>query len=247
MMYTFSDLLMYSREVYLYYLRAYSETFVIVRWTNVVLSLALLIPVWRPSVLGGGMGRVRHRIVTLLIAYFWAWIALAFHGTYFTTFNYAAYVFVVVFLLESLLFLVFGTLLGRIRFRIPFDGTSSPALTSVRLMGLVIYFFSLLVIPLLTWFETGDLFLFGWTAEATVLGTMGLLLLTQKSLYSYALLVIPLLYLIWGGLRARAFGLLEGYWLAGGGMLVLLGVLVSWCSETDSTGEQPGKKTGWGR
>jgi len=220
MSYGVSDVLMYSREVYLYYLRAYGDAFVGVHVLNAFLALVLPVLVWNPSFIGGWVSRYRHRGGSLILGYVWTWIAIGFHWTYFLPINYAAWAFLILFLLEAALFLVFGVLLGCIEYQMPFSGGASLAASGIRITGIAVYVFSLLGVPVMTWTWEGDLFHFGWTAEATVLGTMGLVLLVRNRWISYMLLPLPLLYALWSVVRAVEFGLVERYWLAAACVIV---------------------------
>lgn len=214
MSYTVQDILMYSREVYLYYLDAYGETYSVIRWGNLILGSGFLILLVAPSRwLWQTLSNHRNRIASFVLAYVWAWVGLSFHLMTFAQINYIAYGLGGIFLLESGLLLLIGTILNRLEFGCSRVETDARTSTVSFWIGISTYLFTLTVIPLLTLYEINQIHFFGWTAEATAAGTMGCLLLGRKGGTSYVLFFLPFLYVVYAFLRARVFEFGEQFWL----------------------------------
>lgn len=209
------DILMYSREVYHYYLGMYGETYAGFRWVNMVLGLVpvfLLVPV---RYLWPAFSRFRNRLISVLLVYCWAWVGIVFHLMWFTRINYVAYGLGGLFLLEAAFLFVFGTVLDEILFVSPEEGGGNTGRILQFWAGAVIYLSGLLVVPLLMWYETGHVLGFGWGAGSTAAGTLGLLLLVRKRSMQYFLTFLPLMYCLYICLRAYAFQSISQYALWG--------------------------------
>lgn len=221
MPYSFGDLLMYSKEVYLHYVHQYGETFWYMRWIHPVLAGSLPIFVFRSLPFAGDRNRsMNHRLISFLLAYFWAWIGFAFHLQFFAQVNFAAYVFSVVFLLESFLFLAGGTVFDLLEFG---RRTGDEKIHWRTWAGGTLYVFTLVALPLITFLSGEQVEFVGWGAEATAAGTLGILLTVQESKFVYFCVPLPFLYLIWALLRAYELGLNQRFWI--GAVIIIVPVL----------------------
>lgn len=242
--YSFGDILMYSKEVYLYLFESYQQAFGIVSWVHFGLAIALLVLLVRPlSAMREDRSRLVSRIVSFVLAYLWGWIALAFFGKFMVQVDHTAYVFVAVFLVQGGLFLVWGGLLGKVEFVCPGRGNRV-----VMTVGLAVYIFSLVATPFLLQKQVlGYLLFFGWSGEATALGTLGLALLIRGKIFSSVAMVIPVTYLGYAVLRAREFGLVEWYWLSTLAVAVVLVQVRKILSSSEEKRGEEGVREGQGK
>ena len=127
------------------------------------------------------------RIVALLLAGVWGFVAWAYLGTRYAALNWAAVYFAYAFAAQAVLLVVAGTLAGRLSFAAP--------KSAVAKAGLGMVLFALLIQPLIgpalgrQW--TGAE-LFGIAPDPTVLATLGALVVAD--LIRPELFVIPLLW-----------------------------------------------------
>lgn len=134
----------------------------------------------------------RGRLIALLLAACWLWIAWAFHWQRYATINWAAKYFAVGFAIEALLLLWIGTVRDGLRF----DTTGT---TRARI-GIAIFGFALIMQPLIglllgrAW---PQLEVFGLTPDPTVVATLGILLAANR--IAWIALPIPLLWCAVGG------------------------------------------------
>jgi hypothetical protein len=91
-----------------------------------VVALLLCRPAWS------------HRAITAIIGALWLLMGLGYHWSFFTVINDAAYGFAGLFVLGALVFLVEGTVRGRIRFAVRLDGWSVIAAVLVA-YALILY------------------------------------------------------------------------------------------------------------
>ena len=64
-----------------------------------------------------GMRSRGGRLLSSILAFFWAWMAVAYHLLFFSTINPAAYFFAAVFLIQAVTFIRLGVQKDRFRFR----------------------------------------------------------------------------------------------------------------------------------
>ena len=152
------------------------------------------------------------RTSNLILALLWAWMAIAYHFTFFARINPAAIWFGVAFLIQAALFFRYGVARCRIRFRARGD------LRTLLGFGFMVY--ALLLYPAL-----GHLLgrhypampTFGLPCPTTIF-TLGLLLWSDPPV-ARLLLIIPALWSLLGFSAALSLGMTEDYGLLVAGIL----------------------------
>jgi Family of unknown function (DUF6064) len=175
--YRLSDFLLFSPRTYYRLFELYNAAI----WPGQVLALlvglvivALLL---NPS-------PARGRVLAVLLAACWLWVAWGFLFLHYATINWAATYFAAAFAFEALLFLLVGAVGGGLMVRKEQSGAQRS--------GLILFLFALLAHPLIgpllgrTW-STSEIF--GLAPDPTALGTLGILLCTNPM--RWGLLAIP--------------------------------------------------------
>jgi Family of unknown function (DUF6064) len=183
--YSLSDFLLFSPRTYYRLLARYNESV----WPAQVLTLSLgfgiLVLLLRPRSWQG-------RAISLVLAALWSWIAWAFLWQRYATINWMARYVVPLFAIEALLLAWLGA-----RQRPMFRVTHDPA----GLIGLGLFLLSLLLYPMIARLAERDWAqaeVFGIAPDATVIATLGLLLLTDGRL-RWSLFPVPILWSVLTG------------------------------------------------
>ena len=159
--------------------------------------------------------RYAAQIISAILACFWVWIGIVYHLIYFSTINNAALGFGVLFIIQGILWVVFGIIRPKLSFQLD---TNPYALT-----GIVLIVYAMLVYPLI-----GMLLghgyprspSFGVAPCPTTIFTFGLLLLTTARVPK-TLLVIPFLWSLLGFSAALSLGIREDFGLILAGVLTV--------------------------
>jgi hypothetical protein len=178
--YALSDFLLFSPRVYWRMFELQNEAV----WPIQVLTLAagvaiVILVLWRP--------RGHGRLIALLLASAWTFVAWSFFWQRYATINWAAMYVAPVFALEAMLLLVTGVLFGRLAF--DWHGGRG-------LLGLLLVAFALAGQPLLAplagrpWASAE---IFGIAPDPTAIATLGLLFLARGK-WIGLLFPIPLLW-----------------------------------------------------
>ena len=132
------------------------------------------------------------QIVSGILALFWVWMGVFYHIIYFSEINSAAWIFGIFYLVQGMLFLLIGSISGRLSFRF--------SLQPLPIIGGCFIVYAIAVYPLLG-IASGHAYprapVFGVAPCPTTIFTFGLLLWATKPVPAY-LLVIPLLWSIVG-------------------------------------------------
>ena len=178
--YSLSDFLLFSSRTYYRLFELYNLAI----WPMHVVALAvglLILWTWRRR------GPEHGRLVSVLLAVSWLWIAWAYLLGHYDTINWAARYFAMGFALQTLLLILLGFARNGLRLRWTSDAVSRIALG--------IFLFALLLQPLIgplvgrPWAQTE---IFGIAPDPTIVATLGILLAADRP--HWMLLVIPLLW-----------------------------------------------------
>ena len=142
------------------------------------------------------------KIISGFLSFLWFWMGIVYHIFYFTSINKLAYVFGGFFIVQGVLFLIFGVFRNQFSFYFKKD--------IYGITGITLIFFAIIVYPVL------GLFLnhiypvsptFGLPCPTTIF-TFGVLLLNQKKC-PISILIIPFIWSIIGLMAAIQFGIFE--------------------------------------
>jgi hypothetical protein len=157
--------------------------------------------------------RYSNQMICVALACFWGWMGIVYHLMYFSTINRAALGFGILFIIQAILWLVFGVVRPKLAFRVE----ANP----YALTGLALIAYAMLIYPLL-----GTLLghgyphspSFGVAPCPTTIFTFGLLLCTSARVPK-TVLVIPFIWSLIGFSAALALGIREDIGLLVAGML----------------------------
>ena len=157
--------------------------------------------------------RYSNQMISVALACFWGWMGIVYHLMYFSTINRAALGFGILFIIQAILWLVFGVVRPKLAFRV--------AANPYALTGLALIAYAMLIYPLL-----GTLLghgyphspSFGVAPCPTTIFTFGLLLCTSARVPKIVL-VIPFIWSLIGFSAALALGVREDIGLLVAGML----------------------------
>lgn len=154
----------------------------------------------------------RSKVITWILVFYWLWIGVVYHIIFFSSINPAAYVFGIIFILQSLLFIKAGIIDNKLEFRFE-KGIN-------QYTGGIIILYALIIYPLLgmyyghTYPENPT---FGLPCPTTIF-TFGILLWTTKKIPVY-IIGIPLIWAIVGFSAALNLGIREDIGLLAAGLL----------------------------
>lgn len=161
------------------------------------------------------------RAIGAILALFWLWTGIVYHGLFFTPLNFFAPVFAALFVLQALLLLWRLVLRGGIDFRFRRDVIGTTA------HGLMM--FALIVYPLLNMaagHQWPRMPVFGVAPCPMTIFTFGMLLLARPRV-PLSLMVIPLLWAVIGGSAALLLGMPEDFSLLLAAVAALLVAIVN--------------------
>lgn len=178
--YRISDFLLFSPRTYYRLIERYHREVWPLHVLTTLAGVAILVLALRRR------GRGEGRIIAVILAALWLWVAWAFHLQRYATINWAARWFAAAFVLEALLLVWTGVARNELA------RPSAPHLT--QWAGIGLFSFALLGSPLFwrlgPWAPPE---VFGITPDATALGTIGIVLFLGERI-RLSLLVIPLVW-----------------------------------------------------
>ena len=177
--YGINDLVLFTPDTYFRLFEFYHRDWWPMQLACMTMAVVILLCLWLKPARGG-------RVITILLAASWAWVGWAFLHLRFAPIHWAAVWYAVAFFLQALLFFVYGVLRLGVEFEIVNSARAG--------IGIFLLLGALLVMPAtahLTGREWIQAELFAMTPDATVLATLGLLLLA-KGRTAVWLAIIPL-------------------------------------------------------
>lgn len=160
------------------------------------------------------------RIVSAGLGFYWLWIGIVYHLVFFTRINPAAYVFGGLFIVQGVLFLLFGTWQNKLSFKFRKDW--------IGWVGTIFFMYSLIIYPLL-----GLLFehtyprnpTFGLPCPITIF-TFGILLWSSGKVPIY-MVIIPFAWSLIGFSAAVTLNVPEDFGLVVAGIVGSALILLS--------------------
>ena len=216
--YTLSDFLLFSQQTYFRLFELYNQAVFPLQLLTVGAGLWSLCRARRADGRSG-------RIIAVLLAFSWLWVAWAFHWERYAAINWAAQYFAVLFAAEALLIIGFGIIANLFVFPGRRDWLNR--------VGLAVLGFSVTVQPLLgliagrSW---SQLSFFGLGPDPTATATFGVILMLQGR-FRYLLLLPVLLWCAISALTALAMETVEFFVPA---ILLLFAAYVAACKVFDS-------------
>ena len=132
-----------------------------------------------------------NKIISITLSFFWLWIGVVYHLIFFSTINPAAYIFGALFIIQALLFMIWGVFKKNLSFEYK--------KTTNNVLGVIFLLYALIIYPLLG-YQLGHVYpyspTFGLPCPTTIF-TFGLLLFSNKRV-PFLLLIIPLIWSVIG-------------------------------------------------
>lgn len=157
-------------------------------------------------------GRHSSRIVMSILSLFWLWMGVVYHLLYFSPINKAAFLFGLVFIVQSFIFLYVGVIKGKVQveFNLNISGV----------VALLLLLYSLIIYPIVG-YSMGHVYprtpTFGVPCPTTIFTFAVLLYSVQR--ISWYLLIIPLLWSIVGFSAAVNLSVKEDFGLVVAGVV----------------------------
>ena len=132
------------------------------------------------------------RLIFAYVSTCWLFIALVYFDQYLSEIHTFTTLMVALFIIQAIAMTIFKVILQK-----PLNEQTDNLTKGIRSLGLLIFLVSA-VIPFSLFLENskGTLLLFGWGAEQTALGTIGLILYLSSNKTQILLTIIPVIWLI---------------------------------------------------
>lgn len=138
--------------------------------------------------------------ISIILAFFWLWIGVVYHLFFFARINKAAYLFGILYIIQSILFFYSGVIKDRLNFLFKPD--------KYGILGFIFILYGLIFYPILNRY-LGHSYpaspTFGLPCPTTIF-TFGLLMWTDRTMPKY-ILFIPLLWSFLGFFAALKYGI----------------------------------------
>jgi hypothetical protein len=211
--YSIADLVLFTPETYFRLFERYHRDWWPLQLACMAMAAVILLCLWLQPARAG-------RVIAILLAISWAWVGWAFLHLRFAPVHWVADWYAVAFVLQALLLLVLGASRRGVELE-----TGYPVRAGI---GIVILLGALLVMPAtghLTGREWLQTELFAMTPDATVLATLGLLLLVKGRVATW-LAVIPVAWCFVTGATLRVLEAPAAMILPAGAVLSIASMLV---------------------
>ena len=159
-------------------------------------------------------------VISIVLSFFWLWMGIVYHLIFFSAINKAAYFFGALFIIQGILFTVWGVFKNSLSFEYQ-KSTNNIA-------GIILLLYALIIYPVLG-YNLGHAYpyspTFGLPCPTTIF-TFGLLLFTNKKIPVY-LLIIPLFWSVVGFTAALTLTIYEDIGLLIAGLTTFTFLLIS--------------------
>jgi len=155
------------------------------------------------------------KLINIMLAFLWLWMGIVYQFIFFTVINKAAYLFGTFFILQGILFLIYGVFSEKLSYRLRLD--------IYGVVSVIILFYSFIIYPLLGYvFGHAYLYLptFGLPCPTTIF-TFSILLISLNKC-PFVIMVIPAVWAIIGFSAALNFGIYEDTGLIIAGFLTII-------------------------
>ena len=160
------------------------------------------------------------RLITWVLAFFWAWMGIMYHFLYFTAINKAAWIFGGLFVLQAVIFIWQGVAKSNLSFS-PLSGWRA-------IIGWILVSYGLVIYPIIG-FLTGHSYMdsptFGLPCPTTIF-TFGVFYLALLWFPKHTL-IIPVIWSVIGGSAAIFLGVPQDYGLIAAGILGVVLMITS--------------------
>jgi Family of unknown function (DUF6064) len=160
-----------------------------------------------------------NKIIAAILSFFWLWMGIVYHIIYFSSINKAAYIFGVLFILQGIVFFIYGVAADKLGFK--YDKNI------YNYLGMLFILYALIIYPLLGYI-LGHQYpyspTFGLPCPTTIF-TFGILLFIDKRI-SFIVLIIPFLWSIIGFGAALNLSIYEDFGLIITGLVSVSALLV---------------------
>jgi hypothetical protein len=201
----------FSAEEFFAVFARYNEAVWPAQAVLVVLAAVAAALAWRPS-------RTADRLISGMLAVFWAWMGMVYHFVFFRSINPAAVLFAAAFVAQAAAFVWFGVIRERLHFHV------SPGAAGLAAGVLLVY--ALVVYPLVG-VAAGHIYphapTFGLPCPTTIF-TLGMLIAAGPQV-PRPLLIVPLGWVAVGTVAAVQLGIVQDFGLSVAGIVTALTVL----------------------
>jgi len=207
-------MLPFTREEFLAVFVSYNESIWPVQVVAYLAGIFAVVLLCRP-------GAATDRLVSTILAVFWIWTGIVYHGLFFSKINKAAYLFGALFVAQGLCLVIVGALQGRLSFGF----RRSPR----EWVGVAFVAYAAVAYPMigaLTGHAAIELPMFGVTPCPVTIFTFGLLLLATKPIPRFVF-VVPFVWSLVGGSAAVFLSIPQDWLLLVSGLISIPLILVS--------------------
>jgi hypothetical protein len=211
-LYSLSDLTLYSPDVWLELFESYNKNIWPVQIVTSIFGLSLFYT-------AAFAGSKAMKLAYLGLGVCWLFVAVAHHYFYFTSINWMAYGYALLFLIQGVLLILFG-LFSR-------STQVQQSLKIDKTISISIVLSAVAVVPIAGFIDGrlwNQLDLFGVAPDSTALVTVGFLVATQLN-YRWWLMIIPTIWMLFSLAGTWAIGMVQGLV---GLSLVLIYIIISY-------------------
>ena len=207
-------MLPFTREEFLAVFVSYNESIWPVQVVAYLAGIFAVVLLCRP-------GAATDRLVSTILAVFWIWTGIVYHGLFFSKISKAAYLFGALFVAQGLCLVIVGALQGRLSFGFR---------RSLReWVGVAFVAYAAVAYPMigaLTGHAAIELPMFGVTPCPVTIFTFGLLLLATKPIPRFVF-VVPFVWSLVGGSATVFLSIPQDWLLLVSGLISIPLILVS--------------------
>ncbi len=189
----------FTTEDFLNVFKSYNEAVFPLQEVFFIIALFIVFILFRKT-------RAKDKIISSLLSFFWLWMGIVYQIIYFSEINKAAYVFGILFIIQGIIFYIYGNISYNMSFRYN--------KSIYNYIGILFILYALIIYPVLGYF-LGHTYphspTFGLPCPTTIF-TFGVLLFIENKI-SIWVLIIPLLWSFIGFSAALNLSIYEDFGL----------------------------------